>query len=350
MNNNSKMLRAFYIILIPIVLLMILLNSGLLQRVFTAATVYGEKYSAVRYNYYYFSVYEDFLADGLADSDYDASAAAGAQQYDENTTWKEHFVQLAQERMILAAYYNKLAQEAGYVFTEKELAPVQEKLDEISQLCSDNGVKESNYYSAYYGSGMNVTRFTEELIYEVQGQAYRAYLESQWQADPSDVADWLSANPTEDHALTDLWLIELDAVPSRSTGQVGEQQLTDLSQRLARLADRQAQGADMAALAGYGDVLWGTDGLVENADRADLPELVADWCFADGRQVGDVTTLLDETEGKAYLVLIADLNGSSAQKTAQEALSQIAMDQMEEQALAEAPVEYHSMGMQLTTV
>jgi hypothetical protein len=343
------MLRAFYIILVPIVLLMIVLNSGLLQRMFTAATVYGENFSAVRYNYYYFSVYEDFLADGLADSDYDASATAGSQQYDENTTWKEHFVQLGQKRMILAAYYNKLAQEAGYVFTEEELAPVQEKLDEISQLCADNGVKENNYYSAYYGSGMNVTRFTDELIYEVQGQAYRAYLESQWQADPSDVADWLTANPTEDHALADLWLIELDAVPDRVSGQVGDQQLTDLSQRLSRLADRQAQGGDLAALAAYADVLWGTDGVVRNADRADLPDQVADWCFADEREAGDAATFLDETEGKAYLAVITDLNGSSAQKTAQEALRQQAMDQMEEQVLAEAPVEYHSTGMQLVT-
>jgi hypothetical protein len=252
--------------------------------------------------------------------------------------------------MILAAYYNKLAEEAGYQFSEAELAPVQEKLDKISQLCSDNGVKESNYYPAYYGSGMNVTRFTEELTYEVQGQAYRAYLESQWEAAQSDVDAWLAANPTEDYPLAELWLIELDGSPDRVSGQVEERQLSDLGERLSRLADRQEQGADMASLTVYADALWGTDGLVEGAEREDLPELVADWCFADGRAAGDVTALLDESEGKGYLVQITDLEGSSAQKTAQDALRELAMDQAEQQALAEAPVEYHDLGMQLVTV
>ena len=56
MKNQSKLVRAFYIVLVPVVLVVILLNSGVLQKWLTAVTVDGEPYSAVRYDYYYYSV------------------------------------------------------------------------------------------------------------------------------------------------------------------------------------------------------------------------------------------------------------------------------------------------------
>jgi hypothetical protein len=130
---------------------------------------------------------------------------------------------------------------------------------------------------------------------------------------------------------------------------VGDQQLTDLSQRLARLADRQAQGADMASLTVYADTLWGVDGKVKYADRTDLPAQVADWSFASDRSVGDVATFLDETDGKAYLAQITNLEGSSAQKTAQAALCEETLTQSEQTAIAENPLEYHTLGMRLVT-
>ena len=49
---NSPLLRAIYIILVPVVLLIILLNSGWLQRYVPAATVHGdEHYTVTRYNF-----------------------------------------------------------------------------------------------------------------------------------------------------------------------------------------------------------------------------------------------------------------------------------------------------------
>ena len=41
MKNQSKLVRAFYIVLVPVVLVVILLNSGVLQKWLTAVTVDG---------------------------------------------------------------------------------------------------------------------------------------------------------------------------------------------------------------------------------------------------------------------------------------------------------------------
>ena len=59
--NNAKALTPMYIILVPVVLVVVLLNSGLLQRLLPAAQVRGTSYRANQYNYYYFSAYRDFL-------------------------------------------------------------------------------------------------------------------------------------------------------------------------------------------------------------------------------------------------------------------------------------------------
>lgn len=350
MKNESKITRAFYIIIVPIVLLIILLNSGMFQRWFTAATVFDEDYSAVRYNYYYFSVYQDFLEQEYTGTNFNPNAAAGSQQYDENTTWKEHFCRLAEERMTRAAYYDRLAEEKGYEFSAEELAPVEEKLAAIAALCAESGVRESNYFPAYYGAGMDRARFEAELTREVRAAACRARLAESWEVPEADMDRWLAENPVQDYPLADVWVIELDAVPGRADGQVGQRQLDDLKARLTRLEERLLGGASVAELAErYADRAWGDGGLVRSADREDLPETAAEWCFGPGRTAGDSAALMDRENGQAYLVLMDSVGGSAARRAAHDALAAQAMDEAERQALAEQPVVYHTFGMQLTT-
>jgi len=80
--NNSPQLRALYIILVPIVLLIIILNSGILQKAFPAARVHGSGVSVVRYNYYYYDWYNRFLEENelrLDELGYDPSVSANSQ-------------------------------------------------------------------------------------------------------------------------------------------------------------------------------------------------------------------------------------------------------------------------------
>ncbi len=350
MRDNSKAVtRAFYIILVPLVALIILLNSGWLQRFFTAVTLDGEDYSAARYNYYYFQAYRAFVDGPEFDgSGLNLSASLSGQQYDENTTWKEHFAQQAEERLILAAHYGALAEEAEYQFSEEELAPAQEKLDEIADFCAETGIKESNYFTAYYGAGMTKAIFTQELERETKADAYRAYLARGGGVSDGEITTWLTANPTEDHPLANLWLYELDPVPARADGAVGERQRDDLARRLERLEARMEGGLAVEDAARYADALWGEDGFVRNAGQGDLPDAVAAWCFG-GAQPGAFAGLMAEDGSAGYLVLLDSLDGSSAEKTARLALAEQALEEEDAQTLADARLEYHAFGMQLAT-
>lgn len=351
-NNRFRLEYIFYIIIVPIVLVIILLNSGYLQRWFTAVTVDGEDYNAVRYNYYYFRCYRDFVdSEDFTSSGLDLSIALSNQQYDENTTWKEHFTAQAEERMVLTAYYDALARESDYTFSQAELAPVQEKLDEISDFCAETGIAPANYYSAYYGAGMTQEAFAQELEREVRAQAYRAYLAQGGTVSQQEVDQYLADHQVEEYALADLWVIELDAVPARADGQVGDQQLDELEARLGRLEARMSEGREtMAELSDkFADQVWGEHGRLSGVGRDDLPQVVADWCFAPERRSGDAAALMDRKTGTAYLVRLDSYSGSAAQRTALITLASQAVEELDAQALDDTPVEYHTIGMHLTT-
>ena len=244
MKNQSKLVRAFYIVLVPVVLVVILLNSGVLQKWLTAVTVDGEPYSAVRYDYYYYSVYLAFLDSDYEAAGFDPAVSAGSQIYDGDETWREHFCQQAEERLALTAYYNGQAQAAGYTFSQEELAPVEEKLQQIKEESARLGIQEGNYYPAYYGTGMDRDAFVRELTLEVQAQAYRQHLSEELQVSGQEIEQWLEKNPVQDYPMADLWLVELDAIPARSDGAVGQRQLDDLEARLGRLEARMEQGRE----------------------------------------------------------------------------------------------------------
>ena len=236
MKNNPYLLRALYIILVPMVLLIILLNSGWLQRFIPAASINGESFSVVRYNYYYYDYQTTFLHEHEQELDelgYDPDRKAEKQDYDSSMTWKEFFQQEAEAAMAETSYYLALAEQAGYVFTEEELAPVAERVAANAAAGTANGISTKNYYIAYYGPGMTEERYAEELTRVVKAQAYKQYLIDTCQIDQADIEAYLAEHPDLVHTDNDydaaiLNVITLSALPDRATGEVGQAQLEAL--------------------------------------------------------------------------------------------------------------------------
>ena len=118
--KNPAILRAMYIILVPVVAMIILLNSGYLQRLVPAARLNGAAYSVVRYNYYYFDFYNSFLEENalmLDELGYDPSLADSEQSYDGQISWKEFFQRQAETNM----------KETGLMVSKLYIAQVKDK-------------------------------------------------------------------------------------------------------------------------------------------------------------------------------------------------------------------------------
>ena len=161
----------------------------------------------------------------------------------------------------------------------------------------------------------------------------------------------MQEHPTDDGVLADLWVAELTAVPARSTGEIGEEERNALVQRADRLFQRLARG-DLALeelSRRYSDVVWGKDGHVQGVISMKLPAPVSDWCRDSARSVGDREVLVDRESGTAWVVVVEGLYGSSAREQARAEYVAHIMAEQEVLAREARPIEYHKLGMQLTT-
>lgn len=354
--SDPPALRALYIILVPVVLLIILLNTGFLQRVAPAVSIHGKSYAVTQYNYYYFDYYNAFLEENetrLDELGYDPTVRDSAQYYpgsDPQITWKAFFMRQAEKNMAETAYYHDLADAAGYVFSAEELLPVRERLNEHAERQARSGISAANYYISYYGRGMTEAIYTAQLTRQVEAQAYKAYLIQAAEAQAAPV----STSSEPGYRAVDLRVITLDALPDRQTGQLGQAQLDALREKTRRLTERYQSGADFAELQQSFSTcrLGDRDGSLTNAVRSDVPDCLAEVFFtAQGRQSpGMYTAIVDDETGIAYFVILDGFGGSGTElEAAREAASSAVEAEAQARIDEDYGVRYHSFGMRLAT-
>ena len=358
--NHDPQLRVLYILLIPIVLLIIILNTGFLQKTLPAARVHGRSYTVVRYNYYYFDYYNTFLEENelrLDELGYDPTVSDSTQYTADGTTWKDYFIRQAEANMAETAYYLDLAEAAGYVFTENDLMPIAEKLDANAAVMASNYLSAQNFYTAFYGQGMTEAIYTAELTRAVKAQAYKQYLIRQSEPTEADIAACIAASGIPDYRTANLRVITLEPVPDRETGLVGQEQWDALGLKLSRLEARYGAGESFEALqtAFSTCALGDRSGVLTDATRLDLPDgLAAALLFgadAAERPAGSTITGVDEDAGYAYFVILDGWGGSGPEREAALTLGSEAL-QAEQQAAIDAgyTVTRLRIGMLLATV
>ena len=353
--SNNNMERTFFIILVPVILVVILLNSGFLQARVPAVTVSGVHYNVSEFNYYYFTAlneYTDLYFDENGENGpFDLSVSLDEQTRDDGTTWQDYFTQLAEERMIEVIYYNEKAEEAGYEYSDEELAPIQEQLDYIEADRLQYDISLSNYLIAYWGVGMSEDVYTAELTKDVQADAYAAYLAETIEVTDDEISAWIAENDPDDYTTVNLTVIVLYAAADRFTEEVEEQQLSDLSEKLDRLLARyEADPSDIDALAAAfndDEDLAAALGVWENAMRDDLPDMLSEWAYDEARAAGDYAALFDEENCAAYLVIWEGEGEEAAVLTAIAALRQQSVEDEIDQLVEEAEITYNILGKQL---
>lgn len=355
--NNDPILRALYIILVPIVLLIIVLNSGMLQRWIPAAQIHGRNYSVVRYNYYYFDYYNSFLEENeliLDELGYDPTLSDSNQYTGDGLTWKEFFQRQAEANMAETAYYCDLADENGYEFSEEELLPVEEQLAGNGEKQLASGIGAKNYYTAYYGSGMTEETYTAELTRQVKAQAYKDYLIRSAAPTQAEIDAYIKANGIPAYQTLNLRVITLEALPDRETGTVGQEQLNALKEKLNRLAARYEAGEDFGSLqAAFSTCALGNrSGVLLDATSTQLPECIAEnWLQVQNQAaVGSYMTDIEPKSGIGYFAVLDAFGESGQEREAALALGENA--HLEQAALEMAEnysVKRHSFGMLLAT-
>lgn len=357
MNTNPAIVRALYIILVPVVLLIILLNSGWMQKLLPAASMNGKSYNVVTYNFYYFDYYNSFLEENqyiLDEIGYDPSVSDAKQMYSAGVTWREHLLEMSEANMSETAYFYDLAVADGYEFSDLELAPIDEKMAEIDAFRETNGLSAKNYYIAYYGSGMTEDRFKEEYTKKIKAQAYKQYLISTYEIPDTEIDAYLVENPIADYQAANIHVITIDGLADRQTGLYGSAQCEALTKKVQELTERYAAGTSFEELrqAFSSYRLGGALGIVENITRVDVEAGLATALFDSGKwsKTGDYGYYVSESNDIAYFIVYdgAGTNGAWQEARTVLARNKVAED-LENAKTANYAIHRKKLGMTLAS-
>ena len=151
---------------------------GMVRKCTTAATVNGEKISAVELNYFYIDVINNYCNQYSSYLSYflDTSKPINEQFYDEtnNITWDQEFLDMALESVKNNYALYNAAKAAGHTLTEEEKASSEELFEQLETAAESYGYSSSSgYLKALYGSGASLSSYKD--YYEVTSLASSYY-------------------------------------------------------------------------------------------------------------------------------------------------------------------------------
>lgn len=342
----------FHIIIIPVVFVAIVLNSGILQSHVTAVKIGEHTLTDVQFNYYYFSEYLDFINenhDELEELGLSMTSKLRNQEYNGDMTWEDYFKERAIERATQVLLLNDLASEEGYEFTESDYEPVENRISEVKAFCESYGLEVENYFESYYGSGMTEERFENELRLEAQSDAYKTHLADSIGVSESEKDSWISDNGlAADEAVT-VRMIYLEVATNRFSGETSEKEWNDLDIKTESLLERwKEDGGDETAFARLTDAYseeqdLAPGGLYEGLLREDIKDSLADWCFESSRKTGDSTYIRTDTGN--YIMLYIEGGNDVMKRVAGKAVQKAAADALVDSLAKDYAVSENFFGM-----
>lgn len=276
-------------VLVLLAIFFAVLNSGVIQRNATAATVGGHKVTPVMYNYFY----QDALLSSYSSPD---------TPYDELTN------QLIAETYAVC----DAAEEAGFSLTEEQIASIDQQIANLELSAASQGVSVSAYLSEVYGPGNTAETFREYVELTTLASAYMAEYANSLSYTSEELSEYYEAH--RDALDTVTYRTYTCSVTTEETDP--ETSSTIDSAASQAMAEEMAEGSrgDEAAFAQYARDNAGEDSTAYDDDDAtlrsnvtieNLPENAREWLSDPARQYGDTAAFANDS-GSWVAVMFID--------------------------------------------
>ena len=348
--------RTLIIICFPALFVLVMLTLGLPQTLLTAVDVGSEKYNIAAYNYYYYEAYYNFVNEHmyeLGDLGLNVDVALKKQDYDEDSTWADHFREVALADMQEYTVLRNEAAKAGYDASDEVETVRADSEQRIRTACIAAGVsKPDEYLSKLYDAGMNEKIYYAQLANRTLAESYRDVVMDELKPSDEDVEAYRQKyyDAATDYTTADVVVTYFIPGTDRSTGETEERQWENAG-KLAEAAQERAQanGGDLAAYTAIAtqfsqlDDDRAPDGHFSALTKDDVEEVLEAWCFDANRQSGDSAVLRDDTGW--YLVYFNGWGESALTVQARTDLNQERYDQWLNERETEFPVKTHGFAM-----
>lgn len=278
------------IVVVLVLALVFVINSAWLSRTVTAVTIDGEDYSVAELNYYYsasymnfYNTYYDYVSYGMF---FDPSESLDDQDYSEDMTWREYFLETAVQTMVEVQVLNDAAEAAGFVLPEEYEAQYAEAVENFQTQWALYGYSSlQQYINMCYGKGVTMEMLEEQL--------YRNYIASAYSEEMFNSYEYTA------ETLNTYYAENADTYDMVTYSYVST---TDGSLDVEAIAAA-VNGTDEAAFAEYMAANYeGEENATLTYDGANLNATYSEWLLDEARQPGDAAAFTSES-GTGYAVM-----------------------------------------------
>lgn len=183
--RSNRLYAAIGVAFLAAVVIAVVWRSNIIAKNATALTIDDQKYSAAEVNYYYWNGYNNFLNNysylvsymGLDTTQAPSGqvmneTAASMLGAEEGSTWKDYFMDQAEQQMAAIQNVLKMAEAEGYTYSESVQTQYDATLESISTNAKANGFTTGDYLKNAYGSLMTEKIFQEQLMRTAQYSDY----------------------------------------------------------------------------------------------------------------------------------------------------------------------------------
>ena len=308
------------IAVVLLIALILFLDSGYLYTHTTALTIGDKDYSPAEVNYYYGNAYQNLVNQyGSYISMFGLDTSSGISGLDkqncsmlENGTWRDYFLQNAQDNMKQVKALTDYAAANGITLDEDEVAEIEESIAQLDGYAKTAGyASANNLLAANYGNGVTTAiarqaSLDTALASKVYSETYNALnysaeeLEEKYQSfnGEQDFFDFLVYNvvaPVDEgaEAPSEIATVEAHAdAEAVNAAYADGTEIEDVQERFTAAVDSQFEG-DIPTL--------------RSAVRGSaLSEVYKEWLLDASRQNGDSAVFDDETG--SYVVVFLSRN------------------------------------------
>ena len=206
----NRLYGAIAVVFVLVAALLVVVNSGVLERSATAITVDGENYTAAQVNYYYYGIKNSIINSGYS-SFYgiDTSVAMDKQNMSDTAkmllqvtdegdiTWDQFFRDYATRQLSVQVMAAKEAEANGMGEDDDIRAEVNEVIDNITAGAKEQGYTLKSYLKLAYGSTMTVSTFKKMMTLEEVATHYMQHYQEELSYTESQLEEYYQANSSD---------------------------------------------------------------------------------------------------------------------------------------------------------
>ena len=295
--KNTIIYATVAVVLVLLIAFVFIYNSALPSRTLTAVTIGDEDYSVAELNYFYSNTYQNFYNTYYSYIQYgmmfDPSMSIADQDYSEEQTWREYFLDVSLDDMKQIQVLCDAAEDAGFTtLPEDYQAQYDQACESLENDWEANGYSsQKQFINMVYGKGVDYEMVKEQMYRSLLASAYAQEIYDSYEYAESELDGYYAENAR------DLDFVEFSYY---FFSDVEGEEIT-AEQKAAELCEA-VNGTDAETFSAYVSENYGAEAYESISQGSGLSVTYSDWLLDEARVAGEATMVQAES-GSWYVVM-----------------------------------------------